>query len=82
MSVSGLPSSLSCSGSSSSSYSSGLSQSVSLSPHSLCYTYESSVSVKLEPIKREGERGERGIENKMHMYINKYSQRIIIFINF
>ena len=63
MSVSGLPSSLSCSGSSSSSYSSGLSQSVSLSPHSLCYTYEPSASVKLEPreLKKRGggEGGER-----------------------
>ena len=48
--VTNLLSSLSCFGSSSSSYSSGLSQSVSLSPHSLCYTYEPSASVKLEPI--------------------------------
>ena len=67
MSVSGLPSSLSCFGSSSSSYSSGLSQSVSLGPHSLCYTYEPSASVKLEPrayIKGEREEGIKGEERE------------------
>ena len=58
-------------------------ESVSLSPHSLCYTSVPSASVKLEPRERERER-ERGggREDDMYMYINKYSQIIFLLIYF